>query len=131
MERRGWGHQRDQGVHDCQPYLHRQRYLERVDNANHANANRRQRNVYPNGIAGANISLEARIVSIADVLDALASSRSYKKAWDDQRMQAYFLAQRGLQFDPDLVDILLANWKTVQALRHGNAPQNSSFGEFQ
>ena len=46
-------------------------------------------------------------------------------------MQAYFLAQRGLQFDPDLVDILLANWKTVQALRHGNAPQNSSFGEFQ
>ncbi len=86
---------------------------------------------YPNGIAGANISLEARIVSIADVLDALASSRSYKKAWDDERMQAYFLAQRGLQFDPDLVDILLAHWKTVQALRHGNAPQNSSFGEFQ
>ena len=86
---------------------------------------------YPNGIQGTDISLEARIVSIADVLDALASSRSYKKAWDDQRIQDYFLAQRGLQFDPSLVDILLNHWETVQALRCEKIPRNSSFGDFQ
>ncbi len=86
---------------------------------------------YPNGIKGADISLEARIVSIADVLDALSSSRSYKNAWDDQRIRAYFLAQRGLQFDPDLVDTLLSHWDTIQALRCGNLLRNSSFGDFQ
>ena len=86
---------------------------------------------YPNGLSGADISLEARIVSIADVLDALASSRSYKKAWDDQRIQDYFLAQRGLQFDPHLVDILLTHWETIHALRDGTMPRNSNFGIFQ
>jgi response regulator RpfG family c-di-GMP phosphodiesterase len=85
---------------------------------------------YPNGIRGVDISLEARIVSVADVLDALASSRSYKKAWNDQQIRAYFLAQRGLQFDPALVDILLTHWETVQALRDGTLPRNSSFGNF-
>ena len=86
---------------------------------------------YPNGIRGVDISLEARIVSIADVLDALASSRSYKKAWNDQQIRAYFLAQRGLQFDPDLVDLLLTHWETVQALRDGTLLRYSSFGDFQ
>ena len=70
-------------------------------------------------------------MSIADVLDALASSRSYKKAWDDERIKDYFLAQRGLQFDPSLVDILLNHWETVQALRCEKIPRNSSFGDFQ
>jgi response regulator RpfG family c-di-GMP phosphodiesterase len=86
---------------------------------------------YPNGMLGTDISIEARIVSIADVLDALSSSRSYKNAWDDQRIKAYFLAQRGLQFDPNLVDILLTHWNTIQSLRSGNLPRNSSFGDFQ
>jgi PAS domain S-box-containing protein len=85
---------------------------------------------YPNGIRGVEISLEARIVSVADVLDALASSRSYKNAWNDQEIRAYFLAQRGLQFDPDLVDLLLAHWETVRALREETLPRNSNFGDF-
>lgn len=82
---------------------------------------------YPNGLKGEDITIEARVVSVADVLDALASSRSYKNAWDDQRIQDYFMAQRGLQFDPHLVDILLTHWDTVQALRHGATPRNSIF----
>jgi len=74
---------------------------------------------YPNGLKGEDIAIEARIVGIADVLDALSSSRAYKPAWDEERVRDYFIEQRGLQFDPHLVDLLLAHWDTIQALRHG------------
>ena len=87
---------------------------------------------YPNGLKGEDICIEARIVGIADVLDALSSSRSYKPAWEEQRVRDYFLEQRGLQFDPHLVDILLSHWDTVQALRNGTLTSpipNSFFGD--
>ena len=72
---------------------------------------------YPNGLKGEDIRLEARIVSVADVLDALYSSRSYKTAWDESRILDYFREQRGRQFDPRLVDLLLEHWDEVKALR--------------
>jgi len=87
---------------------------------------------YPNGLKGEAISIEARIVGIADVLDALSSSRSYKVAWDEARIRAYFVEQRGKQFDPHLVDLLLTHWETVQALRNGTPPApalNSTLGD--
>lgn len=76
---------------------------------------------YPEGLKGEEISIEARIVGIADVLDALSSTRSYKPAWDEQRILAYFREQRGQQFDPKLVDLLLNNWDAIKALRGGSA----------
>ena len=72
---------------------------------------------YPNGLKGEEISIEARIVSIADVLDALFSVRSYKPAWDEQSVLEHFRAQRGMQFDPNLVDLLLFHWDEIQVLR--------------
>jgi len=72
---------------------------------------------YPNGLKGEEIRLEARIVSIADVLDALSSARSYKAAWDESRILDYFREQRGRQFDSRLVDLLLEHWDEVKALR--------------
>jgi PAS domain S-box-containing protein len=71
---------------------------------------------YPCGLKGDAISIEGRIVAIADVFDALGHARSYKPAWSDTDIRAYFEAERGRQFDPTLVDLLLANWDEVIAI---------------
>lgn len=62
---------------------------------------------YPDGLAGDNIPLEARIVAVADVFDALLSPRPYKPAWDIEAALDYILSQRGRHFDPRCVDALL------------------------
>jgi two-component system response regulator RpfG len=62
---------------------------------------------YPDGLAGDAIPLEARIVAVADVLDALLSPRPYKKAWEMDAALAYLYAQRGRLFDPACVEALL------------------------
>jgi PAS domain S-box-containing protein len=72
---------------------------------------------YPRGLKGAEISIEGRIVAIADVLDALGHARTYKSAWGDADIRDYFLAQRGAQFDPQLVDILIGSWDEIVAIR--------------
>jgi two-component system response regulator RpfG len=59
---------------------------------------------YPNGIAGKNIPLVARIVAVADVYDALISPRPYKKAWSTADAQDYLHKQAGSQFDPICVE---------------------------
>lgn len=58
---------------------------------------------YPQGLAGAAIPLAARIVSVADVFDALTSERPYKAAWSKEEALAYVLAQSAAQFDPQVV----------------------------
>ena len=63
---------------------------------------------YPHGLAGTDIPLESRIVAIADVFDALASERPYKPAWSKDRVVATMLAGRASQFDPELLDVFLA-----------------------
>lgn len=64
---------------------------------------------YPYGKKGKEISLAGRITAIADVFDALCSSRVYKEAWPIKEVEEYFQLQRGLHFDPNLVDILFEN----------------------
>ncbi len=59
---------------------------------------------YPAGLAGADIPLSGRIVTIADVFDALTSHRTYKHAWTASEAVQYVLAGRGAQFDPRTVD---------------------------
>jgi PAS domain S-box-containing protein len=72
---------------------------------------------YPRGLRGETISIEGRIVAIADVFDALGQVRSYKPAWDDTAIHTYFEAERGRLFDPVLVDHLFANWDEIVAIR--------------
>ncbi|KOR39519.1 cation tolerance protein CutA [Xanthomonas oryzae] len=62
---------------------------------------------YPDGLVGEAIPLEARIVAVADVFDALLSPRPYKEAWTMDAALAYLYAQRGRLFDPRCVDALL------------------------
>lgn len=64
---------------------------------------------YPQGLKGEDINIYGRIVSIADVFDALGSDRIYKKAWVMDDVLNHFKKERGKQFDPDLVDILFNN----------------------
>ena len=63
---------------------------------------------YPNRLKGTEIALSARIVSVADVFDALTSHRSYKRAWPLADAIAYVVDRRGRQFDPAVVDAFLA-----------------------
>jgi two-component system response regulator RpfG len=62
---------------------------------------------YPDGLAGDAIPLEARIVAVADVFDALISPRPYRSAWEIDTALAYLHSQRGQSFDPRCVDALL------------------------
>ena len=62
---------------------------------------------YPAGLSGNDIPRSGRIVAIADVVDALFSSRVYKKPWTVSAVMDYVREQRGKHFDPELVDILL------------------------
>ena len=59
---------------------------------------------YPNGISGKDIPLVARIVSVADVYDALISLRPYKPVWSPADAQDYLHKHAGSQFDPICVE---------------------------
>lgn len=62
---------------------------------------------YPNGLAGEEILLEARIVALVDVFDALTSERPYKKAWPIEEALEFIRQQSGSHFDPMLVDVFM------------------------
>jgi len=59
---------------------------------------------YPNGLRGSDIPLIARIVTVADVYDALVSVRPYKDAWPVDETIEYLKAQAGTQLDPKCVE---------------------------
>jgi HD-GYP domain-containing protein (c-di-GMP phosphodiesterase class II) len=58
---------------------------------------------YPDRLRGADIPLEARIASVADVYDALRSARAYRGAWDREVAQQYMREQSGSHFDPTCI----------------------------
>ncbi|MBR1740273.1 MAG: response regulator [Lachnospiraceae bacterium] len=59
---------------------------------------------YPSGLKGEQIPLEARIMSVVDVYDALTSERPYKKPFSHEKSMGIIVEGRGTQFDPALVD---------------------------
>lgn len=72
---------------------------------------------YPHGLAGEAISVEARIVAVADVFDALTSQRPYKPAWPLERALDLLRAESGRHFWPDAVQALLARIDDAWAVR--------------
>jgi putative two-component system response regulator len=68
---------------------------------------------YPNGLKGEDIHIYGRIVSIADVFDALTSKRTYKEAWSFDDALSFLKEESGKHFDPKLVDIFLDNLDEV------------------
>jgi HD-GYP domain-containing protein (c-di-GMP phosphodiesterase class II) len=63
---------------------------------------------YPDGLAGADIPLEARIISACDAYNAMTTTRSYRRAMEPEAAAAELIRCSGTQFDPDVVEALLA-----------------------
>jgi putative two-component system response regulator len=63
---------------------------------------------YPNKLKGTDIPIHGRIMAIADVYDALISSRPYKKAFSHKEAVDIILIGRGTHFDPELTDIFMS-----------------------
>jgi HD-GYP domain-containing protein (c-di-GMP phosphodiesterase class II) len=62
---------------------------------------------YPDGLAGEQIPLGARIVLACDAWDAMTSDRTYRRALSPEQAAAELRAHMGTQFDPDVVAALL------------------------
>lgn len=64
---------------------------------------------YPAGLEGESIPIEGRITAIADVFDALTTSRPYKEAWPEDKAFDYISQQAGIIFDPTLATLFIEN----------------------
>lgn len=62
---------------------------------------------YPNGLKGENISWYGRIISVADVYDALTSDRPYREAMLPSDAMEYIMASNKTKFDPEVVEVFV------------------------
>jgi putative nucleotidyltransferase with HDIG domain len=62
---------------------------------------------YPSGLAGQAIDINARILAVADVYDALISSRPYRQGWIEDKVITLLKNEAGRQFDPQVVEAFL------------------------
>jgi putative two-component system response regulator len=93
---------------------------------------------YPRGLAGESIPIEARIVAVADVFDALTMKRPYKDAWPVDKAIQFIRDARGKHFDPRLVDVFLGmvadidsirlKWDALESLHAGPGPGTGTQG---
>lgn len=81
---------------------------------------------YPDGLKQSNIPLEARIVSLADVFDALLSKRPYKEPWSVSQVIQFIKDKVGILFDPLCVEALINNldeFLAIQAVVSDECPK--------
>ena len=72
---------------------------------------------YPSGIKGDEIPLEARIVAVADVFDALTSVRPYKQAWSNEKAIETLKKMAGERLDQDCVNALIDNMEQIEQIQ--------------
>ncbi|UXH76510.1 HD-GYP domain-containing protein [Roseateles amylovorans] len=72
---------------------------------------------YPRGLSGEAIPMSARVVAVVDFIDALTMNRCYRPAFAAQEALSMLTAQRGLAFDPRIVDTFVAHADELFALR--------------
>ena len=80
---------------------------------------------YPRGIRGEAIPLSARLMSVADVYDALTSRRVYKPALPHEEVVSIICAGRNTQFDPDVVDAFIATGETFRDIARRFADEDT------
>jgi len=73
---------------------------------------------YPYGKRGDDIPLEARIVAVADVYDALVSERPYKNAWSVQAALEFMESQSGIHFDPECFEAFKAQLDAILKIQN-------------
>jgi len=72
---------------------------------------------YPDGLLEHNIPIEARIMAVADVFDALGSKRCYKEPWSNDKIKEFMIAEKNKKFDASMVDIVIDNFDAFTAIR--------------
>jgi len=72
---------------------------------------------YPANRAGADIPIEARLVAVSDVFDALMSERPYKSAWTLDQSLDHLKQERGKHFDPDCIDAFFNQLPNIIAIQ--------------
>ena len=82
---------------------------------------------YPKRLRGQDIPLGGRIAAVADVFDALTSSRPYKEAWQLDDARAFIEANAGKHFDPSCVAAFLAVWKDIVAVVGSPSARSQEF----
>ncbi|TAW00095.1 response regulator [Rhizobium ruizarguesonis] len=81
---------------------------------------------YPKGLSGDAIPIEARIVAVADVFEALCSDRPYKQAWPVERAYEEIIACSGSHFDLACVAAFRRKWPAIRALFEHGADEDHS-----
>jgi putative two-component system response regulator len=84
---------------------------------------------YPLGKAGDDIPLCGRIVCLADVYDALTSRRVYKTAYTHSIARSMIRDERGMHFDPNLVDAFMASEGEIKDIRRKFSEQSQNDGD--
>lgn len=72
---------------------------------------------YPSGMKGDDIPIEARIVAVADIFDALTSVRPYKDAWTNSKAFEYLIKLAGQTLDLDCVNALISNNEAIEEIQ--------------
>ena len=72
---------------------------------------------YPHGLSGEDVALGARILAVADVYDAIISSRPYRQGWVEEKVIQLIIDESGKHFDPNVVDAFLSACLTRSALQ--------------
>ncbi len=68
---------------------------------------------YPKGLKEEEIPIEARVVAVVDVYDALTSDRVYRPAWSEQDALDFIQKQKSIKFDPKIVDIFFESYEKI------------------
>ena len=72
---------------------------------------------YPEGLKGENIPIEARIMAVVDVFDALGSKRCYKEPWSNDQIKDFMIVEKNKKFDAALIDIVIDNFDEFTSIR--------------
>ncbi|MGM0595118.1 MAG: HD domain-containing phosphohydrolase [Pseudomonadota bacterium] len=72
---------------------------------------------YPHGLSGEAIPIEARIIAVADIFDALTSKRPYKPAWENDKAVEALQEMAGSVLDPDCVAALCNNMDRIETIQ--------------
>lgn len=80
---------------------------------------------YPDGCAQENIPLGARIIAVADSIDAMMSDRAYRRGMKPELCRAEIEHNAGIMYDPAVVSATMEHWKEIINCRNATARQRS------
>lgn len=84
---------------------------------------------YPQGLAGDDIPIAARLMAVADVYDALISRRVYKEGMPHEKAVEIMIDGRGAHFDPDMIDAFVEIHEEFRAIARRFADSDADIGK--